>query len=271
MGEFTPIKISSPETREFWEIPVLFEDEHLMALDKPSRLLTSPEREEPQRPSLMALLHRDIQRGAPWASHRQLTYLANAHRPDFDMSGILLLAKSKTTLMALANLFSAHKVDLKCLALVWGVPGWEQAECDAKLAPHPHRPGVMRADIRAGKKALSTFRVLERFRYHALVECHQTTHRPHQIRVHLKTLGFPLAGDSVYGGKPLLLSRMKPGYRFKADTPEKPLMGRAAVHAAGLRLVHPASSKDLEVISPVPKDFTVALRYLRQYSSFEKS
>src|SRR5947209_981782 len=98
------IKLSAPATREFWKIPVLFEDAQLLAIDKPSRLLTSPDRYDPERPNLMKLLHRDIARNAPWVQERALTYLANAHRLDFETSGILLLAKTKPTLIRLANL-----------------------------------------------------------------------------------------------------------------------------------------------------------------------
>src|SRR5688500_3489989 len=99
------IKLSSTATREFWEIAVLYEDEHLMALNKPSLLLTSPDRLEPGRPSLMKLLHHDIERGALWAKKRGLTYLFNAHRPDPETSGVILLAKNKDILIQLANLF----------------------------------------------------------------------------------------------------------------------------------------------------------------------
>ncbi|MDW8308928.1 MAG: hypothetical protein RMK20_06105, partial [Verrucomicrobiales bacterium] len=70
------VKLSSPETREFWEIPVLFEDEHLLALDKPAGLLTSPDRYDPRRPNLMKLLHTAIAAGKPWARERGLTYLS---------------------------------------------------------------------------------------------------------------------------------------------------------------------------------------------------
>ena len=77
------IKLSSPETEEFWKVPVLFEDEALFAVDKPAGLLTSPDRYDPDRPNLMKLLHRDIDRGAPWIRERNITYLANAHRLDF--------------------------------------------------------------------------------------------------------------------------------------------------------------------------------------------
>ena len=83
------IKLSSPATHEFWEIPVLYEDEHLLALDKPSGLLTSPDRTEPDRPSLTKLLHAGIERGAPWATEGGRTYLMPAHRLDAETSGVI--------------------------------------------------------------------------------------------------------------------------------------------------------------------------------------
>ncbi|HEV8543721.1 MAG TPA: pseudouridine synthase, partial [Verrucomicrobiae bacterium] len=116
------IKLSSPETEEFWKIPVLYEDEALFALDKPARLLTSPDRYDPNRPNLMRLLHRDIDRDAPWAKERNLTYLANAHRLDFETSGVLLLAKTKPALIALANEFGTSKPEKQYIALVAGTP-----------------------------------------------------------------------------------------------------------------------------------------------------
>ena len=87
------IKLSSPATQEFWAIPVRYEDDHLLALDKPAGLLLFPDRAEPARPSLMPLLRRDLERGAPWVRHRQLVYLANAHRLEVETTGVLLLAK----------------------------------------------------------------------------------------------------------------------------------------------------------------------------------
>src|ERR1051325_5955031 len=99
------IKLSSAETQEFWKVPVLCEDHALFALDKPSGLLTSPDRYDPDRPNLMRLLHRDIERGGPVATERNLQYLANAHRLDFETSGVLLLAKNKAALVALVNEF----------------------------------------------------------------------------------------------------------------------------------------------------------------------
>src|SRR5690606_11741961 len=80
------LKLSSPATREYWEIGVLYEDADLLAIDKPSGLLTSPDRYDPSRPNLMRLLHDHIRRGVPWAVERGLSYLANAHRLDFETS-----------------------------------------------------------------------------------------------------------------------------------------------------------------------------------------
>ena len=103
------LKLSAPATHEFWEIPVLFEDAHLLALDKPAGLLTSPDRYDAERPNLMRLLHDGIAAAKPWARERQLTYLSNAHRLDFETSGVILLAKNKPALVALANLFGTEK------------------------------------------------------------------------------------------------------------------------------------------------------------------
>ncbi len=103
-----PIKLSSPETKEFWEIPVVFEDEHLLGISKPARLLTSPDRYDPNRPNLIKLLHTGVAQGKPWARARGLTYLSNAHRLDFETTGVLLLAKNKPALVQLANLFGSE-------------------------------------------------------------------------------------------------------------------------------------------------------------------
>ena len=103
----SPIKLSSPATREFWELPVLFEDEYLLAIEKPARMLTSPDRYDPERPNLMKLLHAGVSEGKPWATSRGLTYLANAHRLDFETSGVLLLAKQEGVIPAVRPLIEA--------------------------------------------------------------------------------------------------------------------------------------------------------------------
>jgi RluA family pseudouridine synthase len=260
------LKLSSPATREYWEIPVLYEDDQLLALNKPSRLLTSPDRYDPERPNLMKLLHRDIARGAGWARQRQLTYLANAHRLDFETTGVILLAKNKPTLVALANQFGSEKPVKVYVALVQGVPAESAFTIDLKLAPHPARPEVIRVDQKRGKKARTRFEILEKFSGFALLRCEPATGRTHQIRVHLQASGCPVVGDLLYGGRPLLLSTLKPHYRLKPNATERPLLQSVSLHAAELRLVRPADGQPIQIQAPWPKDLTVAIKYLRRYA-----
>ena len=261
------IKLSSPATREFWEIPVLFEDPHLLALDKPAGLLVSPDRYDLTRPDLMRLLHDAIAAGKPWVKERGLAYLCHAHRLDLETSGILLLAKTKPVLVALANLFSMGKPVNRCLALVHGSPKEERFEVNARLGPHPLTPGMMRVDPRAGKKAQTLFEVVERFSDHTLLRCQPVTERPHQIRVHLQNSGLRIVGDELYGGRPLLLSRFKRDYRLKPGRVERPLISRVALHAEELALPHPITGELVAITSSLPKDLTVALKYLRLHAS----
>jgi 23S rRNA pseudouridine1911/1915/1917 synthase len=265
------IKLSSPATHEFWEIPVLYEDAHLLALDKPTGLLTSPSREAPDQPSLMRLLHAGILEGKPWARERGLTYLMNAHRLDFETSGVILLARSKPALVALANLFGAEKTVQRYLALVQGEPAEDRFEVEAAVAPHPSRPGLMHVDPRRGKRSRTLFTVQERFAGWTLLKCEPQPNRPHQLRVHLRRAGLPLAGDSLYGGPPLLLSKLKRVYRLKPHRTERPLLARAALHAEELVLAHPVSGDTLTLTAPWPKDFAVAVKYLRRYAGRKES
>jgi 23S rRNA pseudouridine955/2504/2580 synthase len=260
------IKLSSPATHEFWEIPVLFEDQHLLALHKPTHLLTSPDRIDAQRPSLMKLLHAGIQRGALWSKARGPSYLMHAHRLDFETSGVLLLAKSKSTLIALAKLFGSEKTVKYFVALVQGAPPQDSFAVEAKLAPHPVNIGLMRVDEKSGKRSRTQFEVLEKFSGCTLMKCQPLTDRSHQIRVHLRHVGLPIVGDAVYGGSPLLLSRLKSEYRLKPKQTERPLISRVALHAVELTLPHPITGTTITITAPWPKDLTVAVKYLRRYA-----
>jgi len=260
------IKLSAPAAKEFWEIPVLFEDEHLLALNKPPRLLTSPDRYDPERPNLMKLLHRDVERGAPWARQRNISYLSNAHRLDFETSGVILLAKSKPVLVELANLFGAETPVKTYVALAHGTPLKDKFNIDAKLGPHPTRTGVIRVDEKQGKKARTLFEVRERFEFSSLIQCRPLTGRTHQIRVHLQKAGFPIVGDATYGGHALLLSKLKPGYRLKEKKTERPLIASTALHAEELMIVHPMTGEEVRMRAEWPKDLGVAVKYLRRYS-----
>jgi RluA family pseudouridine synthase len=261
------IKLSSPRTQEFWEIPVLFEDEFLLALDKPAGLLTSPDRYDVLRPNLMKLLHAGIRDQKPWVRQRDLKYLSNAHRLDFETSGVILLAKSKPVLVALADMFGSEKPLKKYAALVSGVPPSETFEVDASLAPHPARVGYVRVDPKNGKKSKTRFQVLENFAGsgYALLSCEPVTGRTHQIRVHAAHVGLKIVGDGLYGGKPLWLSRLKRDYHLKPGKEERPLIARVALHAEELQLQHPINGEKVAISAPWPNDFVVSLKYLRKF------
>lgn len=259
------IKLSSPATHEFWEIPVVFEDEHLLALDKPPGLLTSRDGANQQQPNLMDLLHAGIAAGKPWVAAHQLSYLAQPHELEAETGGVVLLAKTKAVLVKLADWFGTAPLGQKRVALVHGSPAQEHFEVNARLAAHPLRPEMVRVDPQAGKKSRTVFDVLERFAQFALVRCQPTTCRPHQVRVHLQNSGLRIVGDELYGGRPLLLSSLKSDYRLKPGRVERPLISRVALHADELTLPHPVTGETLTVTSPWPKDLRVAVKYLREY------
>jgi RluA family pseudouridine synthase len=263
-----PVKLSAPETGQFWEIPVLWEDDVLLALNKPAGLPVSPDRNDPDRPCLMKLLHRGIERGAPWAKERGLAWLMNAHRLDAATTGVVLLAKTKPALVALANQFGAAKPHLLCVALARGSRSEDTFATDAALAPHPLQTGVMRVDPKAGKTARTEFAIRERFPAAGclLLECRPFSGRAEQIRVHLRHLRLPIVGDPIYGGPPLLLSSLKPSYHLKPGQTERPLISDTALHCEQIHIAHPVSGAETNITAPWPKDLAVAVKYLRRYA-----
>jgi RluA family pseudouridine synthase len=261
-----PIKLSSPETREFWEIPVLFEDEYLLAINKPARLLTSPDRDDPDRPNVMRLLHSGIAEAKPWAKARGITYLANAHRLDFETTGVLLFAKDKPGLVKLADMFGTDKPLQTYVALVQGTPEQDEFEVDAPIAPHPTSAGLMRIEPRRGKKSITRFTVLTKFRGYTLLKCQPLTSRTHQIRVHLRHVLLPILGDPLYRGGKLFLSEIKRKYRAREDREERPLISTVALHAEQLALPHPIAGEQITITAPWPKDLEVAVKYLRMFA-----
>jgi 23S rRNA-/tRNA-specific pseudouridylate synthase len=147
------------------------------------------------------------------------------------------------------------------------VPAEDRFSVEAKIGPYPGRPGLFRVDSRDGKRARTAFEVVERFAGWALVKCAPATQRPHQIRVHLGRPGLRVAGDDIYGGKPLWLSSLKPGFHLKPGHTERPLIGRACLHLEQLVLAHPVTGEPLSINAPWPKDLLVAIKYLRKYAA----
>lgn len=260
------VKLSSPATQEFWEIPVLFEDDQLLVLNKPANVHAAPGLADSSCPTLLQLMHQAIERGAPWARSRGLSYLMNANRPDFWATGVFILVKNKQALAALTEQFSTSEPRSAYVALTRGPAGAPTFECEGKIAPNPLQMGVFKIDSQEGKKSRTFFTVREQFDGYVLLECRPVPDRPHQIPIHLRFLRIPIVGENLYGGRPLFLSSLKPNYEQKRDREERPLMATAALHLEKVEINHPGSGAKQTFEAPWPKDLTVSIKYLKRYS-----
>ena len=234
--------------------PIVYEDAALLAFDKPSGLLVAPDRWNRTHVSLMALVHAKYGAG-----------VANVHRLDADTSGVLLCTKTKSALDILSGQFQAKTAAKVYHALVVGADLPDEFSVELALADDEHRPSLMHAVKKGGKPSATHFRVLERFQRFTWLECRPLTGRTHQIRVHLAVRGFPILNDAFYGDDTLLLlSDLKRGYKGRAR--ERPLLGRLALHASELTVTHPETRSRLTLRAPLPREFSVALKYLRRFA-----
>lgn len=239
--------------RRDWEARVIFEDAHLIAVDKPSGVLSVPDRWDRKRANVLDAL-RALRPG----------YLANAHRLDAGTSGLLVFARTRAALPSLVRQFRDRSVRKTYFALATGSMPGPFMRVDQPIAPDTRHPGCSVARA-SGRPAITEFEEIERFREHAWVKATPFTGRLHQIRVHLRHIGCPIACDTTYGdGAPLLLSRFKSGY--KSAAPERPLLDRLALHAGVLELAHPETGVPLRIEAPLPADLSVALKQLRKYA-----
>jgi RluA family pseudouridine synthase len=235
--------------------PVIYEDEVLLAFDKPSGRLVAPGRRDRTGENLMALVHAKFGPG-----------IANVHRLDADTSGVLLCAKTKPALDFLSGQFQAKAADRVYHALTAGAAVQDAFIVELALAEDESRSGLMRVAKKSGRPAATRFQVLERFRAFTWLECRPLTGRTHQIRVHLAASGLPILNDGLYGhGAQLLLSALKRGYKGRAH--ERPLINRLALHASELTVTHPVTRDRVTLRAPLPNEFAVALKYLRCFAT----
>ena len=146
--------------------------------------------------------------------------------------------------------------------------GPARREIDAAIGRARNDRKKMAVRSTGGKAALTRYRVLQSLAGGACahVACRLATGRTHQIRVHLQFRRLPIVGDADYGGRPLLLSRLKPGYRLKPGQTERPLIDRVALHAERLEVTHPITGAPVVIEAPWPKDFSVTVKYLRKFT-----
>ena len=182
------------------------------------------------------------------------------HRLDKETSGVLAIAKNEDAYRELAIQFEKREVHKLYHALVEGNHRFENTKVDLPITAL--NKGTVRIDG-SGKPAESYFTSIQGFNRYTLVLCQPITGRMHQLRIHLATLGAPIAGDTSYGGKPIFLSSIKRNFNLKKNTEEQPLMKRVALHAFSLRFKL-RDGKDLFVEAPYPKDFEALLHQLEK-------
>jgi RluA family pseudouridine synthase len=222
---------------------LLWLDEAILVVNKPSGLDSLAGGWDPAAPHLKAVLEPEY--GPLWI----------VHRLDRETSGVIVLARGAEAHRALNLQFERHSVEKIYHALAAGNPDWREKTVHAPLRVNGDRRHRTVVDARQGKPAVTQLRVLERFDSYILLEARPETGRTHQIRAHLASLGFPLAGDALYA-RPAVPSRRSPAE-------ELPLLARAGLHARSIDLDHPISGARLHFAAPYPPDFEAALRQLR--------
>ncbi len=250
------VTVEWPEARpaearpEDMPLEILFEDEALLVLNKPAGVVVHPAAGHHQHTLVNALLHHC---GAQLSGIGGVARPGIIHRLDKDTSGCLVVAKTDAAHLALSEQFSNRQVEKIYQAIACGRVSRDSGSIEAAISRHPTQRKKMAVSGRAGRQARSSYRVLERWGDATLVEVALHTGRTHQIRVHLAHLGFPVAGDLVYGRRASASLHEASG--FSAP--------RQLLHAWRLALLHPLSGVRLVVHAPLPADFSAALDFFR--------
>lgn len=223
-------------------LDIVFEDEHLLVVDKPAGMVVHPAAGNLDGTLVNALLHHCAGRlsGIGGVARPGIV-----HRIDKDTSGLLVVAKTDIAHEGLAAQFARHSIHRAYLAIVAGRPNPPSGSVDAPLArSSANRKKMAVVEPGRGKRAVTHYRLLRPLKEAALVECRLETGRTHQVRVHMAAIGHPLLGDPVYG-------RTRPAHR---EILIRLGFHRQALHAAELGFVHPVSKENLTFKSDVPSD-----------------
>jgi 23S rRNA pseudouridine955/2504/2580 synthase/23S rRNA pseudouridine1911/1915/1917 synthase len=230
---------------------IILETGDFVALNKPAGLLSIPDREG-KEVSLKSLLLE--------------TYgqVFTVHRLDKDTSGLILFARTEEMHRHLSQQFEERQTGKIYLGLVTGSPVPAKATINRPLAEHPVRKGTMVVHQR-GKESITDYEVLEDYDIYAWLQFRIHTGRTHQIRVHMKDIGHPIACDPLYGdGKPVRVSALKHNFKLsKNEEEEKPILGRLGLHASHLEFQDLAGIVH-QLDAPIPKDLRATLQQLQK-------
>ncbi len=233
------------------ELDIVFEDEHLIIVNKPAGLVVHPAAGHADGTLVNALLHH---------CKGKLSGIGGVQRPgivhriDRDTSGLLVVAKSDVAHEGLAKLFATHYIERRYLAVVVGQPSPAGGTIRTQIGRSTtNRKKMAVLPEGKGKHAVTHYRPIEQFREASLVECRLETGRTHQVRVHMAHIGHPLIGDSTYNNR-------RKAFRFG---PNQSYFDRQALHAVSLGFIHPVTGEKLGFESRLPDDMQILLMSLK--------
>lgn len=255
--EGQPFELRVPAPRPDKAVPqdiqlnVVFEDEHLIIVDKPAGLVVHPAAGHLDGTLVNALLHHCEGRLSGIGGVQRPGIV---HRIDRDTSGLLVVAKTDKAHEGLAKLFAAHDIERRYLAVVAGNPTPPAGTIRTQIGRSPtNRKKMAVLPEGKGKNAVTHYRTVEQFKDTALVECQLETGRTHQVRVHMAHIGHPLIGDSTYNNR-------RKAFKFG---PNQSYFDRQALHAVSLGFIHPITGEKLGFESSLPDDIQLLLTSLR--------
>lgn len=239
---------------------IIFEDPHLVVVNKPPGMVVHPARGHWSGTLASALAFHCEQLSTVGGPARP----GIVHRLDRDTTGVIVVAKTDMAHSKLAEQFAKRTVEKEYVALVHGAPKFDSDHIDRHIAPHrAHREKMMIAseDHPFARHARTFYQVLERLGPFTFLKAKPVTGRTHQIRVHLTSIGCMVVCDKLYGGRPEMSAsefvRLPPG------TPDKVMLNHQALHAARLTIKHPITGESLTFEAPLPEDYAAVLDLLR--------
>lgn len=243
---------------------IVYEDDDVLLVNKDPGMVVHPGHGHFEGTLINALaFHLGISQG-PEAEDERMGVLV--HRIDKDTSGLLVVAKNDESQMNLAHQFFEHSIERRYVAVVWGNLKEDEGTVDGNIGRDPNDRMRFRVfeDGSQGKRAVTHYRVLERFGFVTVVECKLETGRTHQIRVHMSYIGHPLFNDERYGGSEIRNGTIYAKYRQFIENCFK-LCPRQALHAKTLGFVHPGTSKWIQFDSQLPADMQSLIDKWRAY------
>ncbi|MFA0752723.1 MAG: hypothetical protein IMHGJWDQ_000485 [Candidatus Fervidibacter sp.] len=268
-GEQVTVHLPEPEPTDLLPepafVPVLYEDDDFLVVDKPRGMVVHPGAGVRRGTLVNALLAMGISLSDIAGSERR----GIVHRLDKGTSGVMVVAKTNFAHLHLSRQFSEHTVDKRYLAVVVGEPAFEHQVIAAPLLRHPDDPErftVATRPLPQAVDAVTELWVRERFDRFALLEVRPITGRTHQIRVHLQHLGLPVAGDETYNGRAKAL-RVAREQKWREVERLLSAMRGHALHSWRLTFTHPRTGEPLTFEAPIPSDMAELLTQLRRFSS----